>query len=415
MSRKAVSGITLTLLFIGMLTLAFNIQPVKASGTIYIRADGSVEPDTAPISSVDNVTYTFTNNIYDEIVVERNDIVVDGAGYTLQGLGSGKGIELSSRSKVTIKNMEIKGFGLGIWLQDSSHNNISGNNIGSGTGVWLENSPNNIILGNNVTGSIICGIRVSPNNTVSGNNIDSCQISIIVYENTTISRNTIVNGKFGVQLSFCSNSILLGNNIANNWEGIGLLCSANNTISGNNLINNHRGIHVFRSSNNKLFHNSFTDNTQQVYFSTHGYANVWDDGYPSGGNYWSDYNVRYPDAQELDDSSIWDTPYVIDENNQDNYPLIEPWTPLPRTIDELKTEIEQLGSEGEIDNRGIVKSLIAKLNVAQKLVDKGKIDEAKSILQEDFIPQVQNLTDIHITPEAAEILIKSAEHIISHQ
>ena len=86
----------------------------------------------------------------------------------------------------------------------------------------------------------------------------------------------------------------------------------------------------------------------------------------------------------------------------------------PRTINELKTEIEKCWSEREIDNHGIVKSLNAKLNVAQKLVDKGKIDEAKSILEEDFIPQVQNLSDIHITPEAADILVKSAEHIISH-
>ncbi len=80
----------------------------------------------------------------------------------------------------------------------------------------------------------------------------------------------------------------------------------------------------------------------------------------------------------------------------------------------MKTEIEELGLEGEIDNQGIVKSLIAKLNVAQKLVDKGKIDEAKSTLEDDFIPQVQGLTSIHITVEAADILIQSAEYILSH-
>jgi len=40
MKLKAVSGIILTLLFVGM--LAFGIQPVKASGNIYIRADGSI-------------------------------------------------------------------------------------------------------------------------------------------------------------------------------------------------------------------------------------------------------------------------------------------------------------------------------------------------------------------------------------
>jgi len=86
MRLKAVSGIMLTLLLIGILILTFNIQPVEASGTIYIRADGSVDPDTAPISTVGNVTYTFTDNIiYDEIVVEKNNTVVDGASYSVQG------------------------------------------------------------------------------------------------------------------------------------------------------------------------------------------------------------------------------------------------------------------------------------------------------------------------------------------
>jgi len=86
--------------------------------------------------------------------------------------------------------------------------------------------------------------------------------------------------------------------------------------------------------------------------------------------------------------------------------------PIPTTIGELKSEIEELGSEGEIDNQGIVKSLLAKLNVAQKLVDKRKVDEAEMVLN-GFIMQVQKLSGIHITVEAADILIQSAEHIIS--
>jgi len=94
------------------------------------------------------------------------------------------------------------------------------------------------------------------------------------------------------------------------------------------------------------------------------------------------------------------------------YLLLE--KPLPDTMGELKTEIEEYWQTGEIDNHGIIKSLIVKLNVAQKLVDKGMIDEAKSILGDDFIPQVQELSGIHITVEAADILIKSAEYIMSH-
>jgi len=84
-----------------------------------------------------------------------------------------------------------------------------------------------------------------------------------------------------------------------------------------------------------------------------------------------------------------------------------------RTIDELRTKIEELGTEGQIDNQGIVESLIAKLNTVQKLVEKEKADEARIVLEE-FILQVQELSEIHITGETAEILIRSAEYIASH-
>jgi len=76
LKRKAVLAIIFTLLFIGIFSLAFDIQPVEASGTIYIRADGSIE-GTTDIMTVDNVTYTFTANINDSIVVERNNITID--------------------------------------------------------------------------------------------------------------------------------------------------------------------------------------------------------------------------------------------------------------------------------------------------------------------------------------------------
>jgi len=126
LKKRIVSGIVFTLLLAGMLTLAFNIRPVKASGTIYIRADGSVDPDTAPISTVDNVTYTFLGNIYDEIVVEKNNTVLDGAGYSVQGAWDfhSKGIFLHGGSNVIIKSMEIRAFMYGLYLQHSSNNTI---------------------------------------------------------------------------------------------------------------------------------------------------------------------------------------------------------------------------------------------------------------------------------------------------
>ena len=93
--------------------------------------------------------------------------------------------------------------------------------------------------------------------------------------------------------------------------------------------------------------------------------------------------------------------------------VVDTISEVPINIQDLKSEIEELGSEGEIDNQGIVNSLIAKLNAAQKLIDKGSIDEAKMVL-EDFITQVQNLSGIHITAEAAYILVLSATYMMSH-
>jgi hypothetical protein len=65
-----------------------------------------------------------------------------------------------------------------------------------------------------------------------------------------------------------------------------------------------------------------------VQASTGGSANAWDNGYPSGGNYWSDYLTKYPNAAENDSSGIWNTPYVINASNTDRYPLMAPFHTL---------------------------------------------------------------------------------------
>jgi len=551
MNKKIHSGIMLTLLLVGMLTLAlaFNIQQAKASGPIYIRADGSIDPPTANVTTVDNVTYTFTDNNYDEIVVERSNIIVDGKGYALRGAGSGYGFELRDLENVTIRNTSISNFysGIdlyhaycctlsgnnitateryGIQLRVSSNNNISENNIvgNDDTGLHLFQSGNNVLINNNMTGNkhnfdvygaYIPGFSndIDTSNTVNGKPIyywinkqdmsaplDAGYLALIDCENITVKNLNIESNGQGILLAFTSNSTITRNNLTSNFHGIWLrssthnfifknniaynnydgihllrssnntvfennitnntyggvaiesysssnrirennivnsengitirdhsnhnhisgnhmadhntgiklIYSANNTLSGNNIISNRFCFLIWESSNNSIYHNNFMDNTEQG-LSLNSIS-IWDGGYPSGGNYWSDYMERHPEAKELGDSGIWDTPYFIDETNQDNYPLMEPWT----SWDGLKAEIEEMGSDGEIDNHGIVKSLLAKLNVAQKLVDEGKIDEAKSILEEDFIPQVQNLANIHITQEAADTLIESAEYILSN-
>jgi nitrous oxidase accessory protein NosD len=84
------------------------------------------------------------------------------------------------------------------------------------------------------------------------------------------------------------------------------------------VTDNQKGISLTSSSDNRIFHNSFASNTNQV--NSLDSRNVWDNG--EAGNYWSDYETRYPDAEELDGLGIWNTPYVIDQDNSDNYPLM---------------------------------------------------------------------------------------------
>jgi len=401
MFRKLALTIFLTIVLIGTLGEVSETQTVETSGTIYIKSDGNIEPPTESIQRIGN-TYTFTDNINDSIVIQKDHIVVDGAGYTLQGAGNRTGIYLTGRSNVTIKNIEIKAFDYDIELYYSSNNTVSGNNMtNSEYGIRLYGSSNNTVSGNNMTNSEY-GIRLygSSNNTVSGNNIaanyaqgiwlressnntlsgnhvkannsyriffvessgntvsgnnvaanHSNGILIIEYsKNNIISRNNITqNESIGIALSTSSNNTVSGNNIANNGNcGIGLYWSSNNnsvsgnnitanefagilffqssnnTVSGNNIANNgNYGLLLNMSSNNKFYHNHFTDNPNQVYVEVNS-TNAWDDGYPSGGNYWSDYAEKYPNAEEMAESGVWNIPYTIDENNQDRYPLINP-------------------------------------------------------------------------------------------
>ena len=395
--RKKVSFmliVMLALLLMAVSTSVFNFHSVKAAPiTIYIRPDGSVSPKTAPIEQ-DGNNYTFTYNIvypdYYGIVVQKSNIIIDGNFYTLQGFEEeGIGFNLTSMSDVTIKNTNIEDFHYGIWLDSSSSNTVSGNNItnnifgvyliessnyndisgntvtnawgGAGVGllwscydnivsgntianssdsVWLfVSSDSNDILGNIITNSGR-GVALEDsclNNIVFGNAITNNSEGVVVSDlcsGNTVSGNNITNNDLiGVGLSSSSSNTVSGNTIANSSVGIGLIyLSSSNTVSGNNITNNDNGVMVDSSvSSNRFYHNNFIGNTQQVYIETSIYANIWDDGYPHGGNYWSDYVdvdlYRGYYQNETGSDGIGDNPYTIDADNTDRYPFMNIWSP----------------------------------------------------------------------------------------
>lgn len=305
LSKAIVSGLVLTLLLTAGLTSASDFEPVRAPETIHIEADGSVNPPTAPIAR-DGEVYTFADSIYGSVVLLKSDIVVDGAGYTLQGNGSGIGIDVSAVSgylNVTIRNVEIKDFAVGIELASFNEGMLTRNTIANNRD----------------------GVRVSGFGQFSS-------------FNNTISGNTITNNENGIVMEgYVVGNLISGNTIANNSKcGIALITwmplhspAKENIVSGNTITNNGNGIYLSESSDNFVYHNNFEENTVQVF--TENSVSVWNNGYPSGGNYWSDHVCT---GNPSDGSQ----PYVLDGNNTDHYPFQVPngWAiPVAVNVDEI--------------------------------------------------------------------------------
>jgi len=260
---------------------------------------------------------------------------VNITGFTIQN-GRKDGIWLNYSSLCTISgnNVTNSKYANGIRLRWSSFNTVSGNDLTNNynAGVFLYRSCCNTVSGNNITNNGEEGVFIysfSHNNTVSGNTITgnlfwTIGIRLKSYcDNNIVSGNNISNNDFdGIQVQQdCCNNIVSGNNIANNSIGICLRSNSySNIVSENSIINNDYGVWL-SSSDNTFYHNNFIDNTEQVDVE-YGCAGVWDDDYPSGGNYWDDYTGMYPYAEEIDYSGIWNTPYEIDADNIDRYPLM---------------------------------------------------------------------------------------------
>jgi parallel beta-helix repeat protein len=245
-------------------------------------------------------------------------------------------VALINCSRIVMRNLNLEHNYDGITLFNVRNSRVENVSISNTLhGLYLRwNCTNNIIQRNFMTNNSAAIVlqRASSNNNVTGN--------------------IITNNNDGIGVDRSLSNSLSRNFIANNENGIWLFETRNNIISENDVVNNTWGIRIQDAYNNSIYHNNFINNEYQVY-PLSGYTistNLWDDGYPSGGNYWSDYFgldlYGGPHQNETGSDGIGDTPYVIGENDRDNYPLMKPWSPAIIATIDLDPDTLNLKSKG---------------------------------------------------------------------
>ncbi len=294
----------------------------EGTHTIYIRADGSIE-GTDKIQR-DGNTYAFSGDVYGSVVVEKDDLEINGSGFILHGIDGEGGIVLENRNNVILRNIEIVDATFGITIRNGSKNEITESNCR----INLEDSFNNTIYGNERISMLFTN---SSNNTVTGNRITDSTLYGFKLQSASneniIFGNKITDSVSGVEFHGNSSyNTVYENWIVDNADGMIFFTSFNNTIYDNVIANNsNSGIFLRSSSRNKFFRNDIVANSQQVicWYGT----NIWDNG--QVGNYWSNYN-----GTDSDGDGIGDEPHLLlcfsivtgESYEADNYPLMKPVT-----------------------------------------------------------------------------------------
>ena len=224
-------------------------------------------------------------------------------------------------------------YGIGL---SSSDNDILDNNTCSNNfrGIYLDNSSDvkmrNNILSNNQYNFGVTGTDnshfiqdIDPSNLVNGKSI----------RYLVGNRDEVIAPPLGIgylALVNCDNIHVKNLAFRNNRQGILLVSTRDSLVENCVIENNFCCAYLYSSNNNFIYHNNFLGNGSQ---GRDDGSNYWDNGYPSGGNYWSDYtgkdNYRGENQNIPGGDGIGDTPYYIPGNsNADRYPFVNSWPPI---------------------------------------------------------------------------------------
>ncbi|MGD6807052.1 MAG: right-handed parallel beta-helix repeat-containing protein [Candidatus Bathyarchaeia archaeon] len=307
MGKKAI----LTACLFGLIMLSLctiNPEPTKAqSFSIIINADGSVT-GTSNIQRTGNV-YTFTRSISGAIVVQRDNVVINGDGYVLQPeTDKLVGVDISGRNGVTIKNLIIQGFSgrCAILVTNANNCNIQDNTFrNNNIGIEMTLSSNCRIISNrfenNGEGLELYSVKPATDNVISDNKFINNTAGLMLkdFQSTQVLNNLFEKNKYGFSVgeapgSKLRNNILNGNiysfrihnartvdidtsNTINNkpiinWVNqhdltvpidagyVALIDCSNITVKNLNLTSNYDGVFLLSTTNSTITSNTFSNN-----------------------------------------------------------------------------------------------------------------------------------------------------------
>lgn len=200
---------------------------------------------------------------------------------------------------------------------------------GSGVifGVYFDRSDNSVLQNDSVSGvnsgADFYGVYAAYSNnlTIDQNIVGPDSSSGILVTNSMdfrVSDNYVYdNSGYGINANASISGLIMGNNVVgNSYDGIGLSRGCRNiTITGNIIEGpSEFGLDVIDADcvDNVIYDNNFIDNSKQASVVS---TNRWDSGVE--GNFWSDYA-----GVDQDHDGIGDSPYGLNENNTDHYPLM---------------------------------------------------------------------------------------------
>ncbi|MCK4367998.1 MAG: right-handed parallel beta-helix repeat-containing protein [Thermoplasmata archaeon] len=334
---KRTNLVVAVLVFVSVLFVGLSFLPEARATTRYVGGTDSGNYTTIQ-GAIDDANpgdtiYVYSGTYYEHVVVSKSLILVGEDRSTTVIDGEEKSWPSGHVVEVTAEKVSISGFtiqNISNWSPSGEPvvgpssillNSVSGCNITDNAlidihwlGLALYNSSGNILSNN---------IIARPHNGGSGIYLDGSSDNMV-------RDNMITNASHGISLHRSSNGNTITNNSISLAEGFSIVIySSDNIVTENIITNGYRGIWLrVCSTDNTIYHNSFINNTFQADIEPHLFNNTWDNGYPSGGNYWNNYigvDVKSgPNQDEPGSDGIGATPYVIDADNRDRYPLMKP-------------------------------------------------------------------------------------------